>query len=289
RQYPVVLTVHDIVNHPARGLMLFRTPEFVTNAAAKMVDAVIVHGNTLRDLALQRYQRKRGSIRVHSVDHGVILRYGTGSARKVVPTGGGNVLFFGFLQRNKGLEYLVEAEAILRQQLPNLSMVVAGAAHNPTYYQQLFSKSKGISLRIGHQDGESVERLFRWADVVVLPYIEASQSGVFQVAVAFGVPTVATQVGGFQDVIRNRVNGLLVPPRDSMRLGVAIKELLIDTDLRTRIIGNLESDRECRFSWNTIATETLLVYRQAIARFRHVRFHLTATRADRSNNPQRMT
>lgn len=261
---PVVLTVHDIVNHPARGLMLDRTPEFVTTAAARRADAVIVHGHSLVPLASSRYVRTNRAMHVHSVDHGVIGRYGSGASRPIVPAGTGNVLFFGFLQRNKGLEYLVDAVEILRPKFPRLSVIVAGAASDPDYYQELLGNVSGLSLRLGHQSSEAVAELFGWADAIALPYIEASQSGVFQVATSFGVPAVATRVGGFCDVIRHRANGLLVPPQDADSLADAVDELLTDTDLRTRVISNLESDRAGRFSWDVIAGETLRVYRQAI-------------------------
>ena len=267
RPFPIILTVHDIVNHPVWGLMPRHTPEFFTARATRSVDAVIVHGDSLRELALKRFEQNEGPSRVYSVDHGVISRFGIGSARSTVPPGSGNVLFFGYLQKNKGLEYLVAAEAILRRVVPNLSMVVAGAASHQAYYRGLIGSSTGISLRLGYQNRESVGQLFRWADVVVLPYIEASQSGVFQIATAFGVPSVATRVGGFPDVIRHRLNGLLVPPRDPLALAAAIRELLNDAALRARIIGNLQSDREDRFSWSRIASQTLGIYRQVIARF----------------------
>jgi len=205
---------------------------------------------------------------VYSVDHGVISGYGIGSARLAVPAGSGNVLFFGYLQKNKGIEYLMKAERVLRPQIPSLSMIVAGAASDQLYYRQLVGNTSGVDLCMGHQDRESVERLFRWADVVVLPYIEASQSGVFQIATAFGVPSVASRVGGLPDVIRDRWNGILVSPRDPLQLASAIRELLIDTSLREGIIRNLQFDRANRFSWPRIASQTLGIYREVIKRFR---------------------
>src|ERR1017187_10324661 len=128
RRFPVILTVHDIVNHPAWGWTLRRTPDFITACAIRSVDALVVHGDSLRELVLKRFGQKIDPSRVYSVDHGVISRFGNGSARLVVPAGSGNVLFFGYLNKYKGLEYLIEAEAILRRFVPDVSMVVAGAA-----------------------------------------------------------------------------------------------------------------------------------------------------------------
>jgi glycosyltransferase involved in cell wall biosynthesis len=279
RRCPFVLTVHDVLNHPARGLMLDRTPEFITAGAVRSADAVIVHGDSLRELALDRFRFRHAEPRVYSVPHGVISEYGTGAARPVVPPGTGNVLFFGFLQKNKGLEYLVESEPILRKSIPNVSIVVAGSASNPSYYRNLFSNSPGIDFRMGHHDRRSVEQLFRWADVVVLPYIEASQSGVFQIATAFGVPVVASRVGGFRDVIRHAVNGLLTSPRDPVLLAAAIEDLLSDSTLRARMIAEIQSERLGRFSWSSIAWQTLGIYNESIARFRRANEVTTDTAA----------
>ena len=268
RRFPIILTVHDVTNHPAWGWVLPRTPDFLTARAIRSADAVIVHGESCREMLLRLYGEKGRTPRVYSVDHGVISHYGIGSARLVVPPGEGNILFFGYLQKNKGLEYLAEAHTILRPHVPGLSTVVAGAASDQAYYRRLLGKTPGVSLRMGHQDGGSVEQLFRWADVVVLPYVEASQSGVLQIATAFGVPSVVTRVGGLPDVIHDRQNGILVSPRDSMLLATAIRELLSDPGLRAGVIGNLHSDRENRFSWPRIASQTLDIYQDVINRFR---------------------
>jgi glycosyltransferase involved in cell wall biosynthesis len=120
---------------------------------------------------------------------------------------------------------------------------------------------------MGHQDDASVEQLFRWADVIVLPYIEASQSGVLQVATAFAIPPVATRVGGLTDVIADHVNGLLVTPRDPRSLAAGLQELLTNSSLRARVIANVQADRGNRFSWSTIGIRTLGIYRQVINGF----------------------
>jgi glycosyltransferase involved in cell wall biosynthesis len=267
RRCPVILTVHDVLNHPSRsGLRL--TPELVTAYGIKSADALIVHGDSCRELLVKLHGQTVDLSQIHSVDHGVITRFGKGSAQSVVPQGSGNVLFFGRIDKYKGLEYLIEAEPILRSFVPGVSIVVAGAAMSHSgYYRNLVGSTSSVSLRLGYQDRDSVERLFRWADVVVLPYIEASQSGVLQIATAFSVPPVVTKVGGLADVIRDRVNGLLVEPRDPFALATAIRELLTNFQLRDRIISSLQADREGRFSWSHIAARTLDIYREVIARF----------------------
>jgi glycosyltransferase involved in cell wall biosynthesis len=69
---------------------------------------------------------------------------------------------------------------------------------------------------------EKVPIYFSAADVVVLPYIDVTQSGVVQLAFGFGVPVITTRVGGLPEVVVNGETGLLVTPCDSRLLAEAV-------------------------------------------------------------------
>jgi len=201
---------------------------------------------------------------VYSLNHGVISRYGEGRARRNVPRGSGNILFFGRIDKYKGLKYLLNAVQRLRPQFPELSVVVAGAVKRPEYCEILRKENPDISFRLGYQSRDMVENLFRWADVLALPYLEASQSGVLQIAVAFGLPVVATNVGAIPEAITDSMNGRLVPAGDSESLAAAIADLLTDTETRGRIIDTLRTQRNGKFSWSSIARKTMDIYREVI-------------------------
>ena len=81
---------------------------------------------------------------------------------------------------------------------------------------------------------QGITSVFSQADIVVLPYIEASQSGVFVVALAAGVPTVATPVGGLKEQIETGVTGLLAETVTPENLAKAIANLISDTQLYER-------------------------------------------------------
>ena len=72
------------------------------------------------------------------------------------------------------------------------------------------------------------DELFRQASIVVLPYIEATQSGVIPLAYSYAKPVVATRVGALAEVVDDGKTGRLVPPADSESLAAAIVELLRD-------------------------------------------------------------
>ncbi len=79
-------------------------------------------------------------------------------------------------------------------------------------------------------------------------------------AMATGTPTVATRVGGMQDVVVDGETGLLVPPDDSAALAIALQTLLTDSDLRTRM-GKAGRERAVNvFDWEAIATHLFSLY-----------------------------
>jgi glycosyltransferase involved in cell wall biosynthesis len=98
-------------------------------------------------------------------------------------------------------------------------------------------------------DGE-VGVYFAAADVVVLPYTSATQSGVVQVAYGFGRPVITTAVGGLPEVVRDGVTGLLIPPNDPRALAGAVERFYAmgDADRWTEAVASERS----RYSWDPL-------------------------------------
>ena len=102
----------------------------------------------------------------------------------------------------------------------------------------------------------------------MLPYIEASQSGVLNLAFNFCLPAVVTDVGSLPEVIRNGVNGLVVSSHDPVALAHAVCVLLKDVELRTTVINNLKIDRATIHDRKSIAIQTRYVYEACMTEVR---------------------
>jgi len=134
-------------------------------------------------------------------------------------------LFFGYVRRYKGLDSLLEAWPLVRAKRP-VTLIVAGESYEDAApYHELAEKAggePGVRLMLRYIPDDEVEALFKAADVAVLPYRSATQSGVTHVAYALGVPVITTDVGGLAETVRPGETGLVVPPGDRDALAGAI-------------------------------------------------------------------
>jgi glycosyltransferase involved in cell wall biosynthesis len=168
-------------------------------------------------------------------------------------------LFFGYVRRYKGLDTLLEAWGRVRARRRRAILVVAGEAYEDTAPYEALARAAGgesaVRLRLRYAPDEEVEALFKAADVAVLPYRSATQSGVTHVAYALGVPVITTDVGGLAETVRPEETGLIVPPADPAALAEAIVKYFED-DLAPRMqagVGRLRREH----SWETLAGATV--------------------------------
>ena len=141
------------------------------------------------------------------------------------------LLFFGAVRHYKGLDTALEAVARLPRDL-DVRLLVAGRFWEGRERYDRIVESLGIRDRVVLRDGyvtnEDTALAFSAADAVVLPYRSATQSGVVQLAYAYGKPVVATEVGGLPAAVDHGRTGLLAPPDDPAALAAALERLAAD-------------------------------------------------------------
>ncbi len=135
------------------------------------------------------------------------------------------LLFFGFVREYKGLRVLLDAMPQIRERVPGVRLVVAGEFYDDEapYREQVRRLGIGDAVRFdaAYIPNEHVGRYFGAADLVVQPYLSATQSGVAQIAYHFERPLVTTDVGGLAEAVPPDA-GLVVPPEDPAALAVAV-------------------------------------------------------------------
>jgi len=257
---PLVATVHDVNRHPG-GSGLTRIPSVLYRWQWRWADQVIVHATTARTQLITQYRCQPE--RVHVIPIGSYDFYRT-VAHNVQPERTNTLLFFGRIWEYKGLNYLIEAEPLITEAFPDARIIIAGHGENFERYRQTMINPNHFEVYNYRIPEKEVAHFFQQASVVVLPYIEASQSGVIPLAYAFGKPIVATTVGGIPEIVEDGITGYLVPPRDSDSLANAIIRLLQDKELRQRMGQNALEKTRNEISWTTIARQTMEVYQAAI-------------------------
>ncbi len=136
------------------------------------------------------------------------------------------LLFFGFVRRYKGLQVLLESMPAIRKALPDVHLLVAGECYeDESKYHELVDKFRlkdSITLRLEYIPDKDIPVLFSAADVVVQPYISATQSGVAQIAYHFERPLIVTDVGGLAEIVPHEKAGLVIPPENPEMLAHAV-------------------------------------------------------------------
>ena len=160
------------------------------------------------------------------------------------------ILFFGYVRPYKGLEDLLSALAIARPDSWDMLTIVGEFYAPPERYRPLLEDPRirdRVRVVNRYVPNEEVARWFAAADVVVLPYREATGSGIAQVAFGAGLPVIGTRTGGLEEVVEEGASGLLVPPRDPTALARAI-ERFFDENLAERLRAGVARNRR-RFEW----------------------------------------
>ncbi len=178
-----------------------------------------------------------------------------------------NVLFVGRLERRKGLPHLLQAFALLKQELPDLRLIVAGGDGGMLAPCQRFVERAGLTdvVFAGYVPDAELPRYYRSAHVFCAPNTGAESQGLILLeAMASGVPVVASSIEGFREVITDGQEGLLVPPGDGEALARALYRLLCDRSLREAMAQRgLTTVR--RYAWERVAAEVLECYHQVLA------------------------
>jgi glycosyltransferase involved in cell wall biosynthesis len=253
RHIPVVLTVHDHVPHSGA----FSTDNWrwkVVQWFRWKADGVIVHGPRMQ----AELQELTGSVagRIDVIPHRILGRAGIGD--DISGWEAGTFLFFGRIQSYKGLRYLLDAGDVLRRRGRDFRLIVAGTGSDLEQHRKRIAASGWVELIDRFISPAEVPALFRRAMAVVMPYTDATQSGV-------------------PDVVVDGQTGLVVPPRDEMALAGAMERLLVDCRLRDSLARSAARTAKEKLSWPRIADVTCDTYRRA----------LDSHRAKRSGNPSR--
>lgn len=259
RRIPVILTVHDPVHHSG-GLHKHSWQWKIVTWFRRQASRVIVHGPRMQAELEELDSRIAG--RVDVIPHGILgwSDIDTDISRHEP----GAFLFFGRVLAYKGLRYLLDAGDVLRSRGHAFRLIVAGTGSDLENHRKRIASSPWVELIDRYISAAEVPDLFRRAMAVVLPYTDATQSGVGAMALACSRPVIATDVGDVPEVVIDGQTGLIVPPRDEIALADAMQKLLADCSLRDSLATGAARFATEKLCWSHLAELTIGSYRRAI-------------------------
>jgi glycosyltransferase involved in cell wall biosynthesis len=260
KRYPLIGTFHDVKLHIGEENLL---TELMFRCARKHSDEIILHGGKLKKKMMRQYNIPEKRVHVISIGEHEVAPFKK-YERTDLKEDGNLILFFGRIWEYKGLEYLINAEPLITKEVPNAKIIIAGTGEDFKKYENMMINRDNFIIhnyRIPYKEGAE---LFQRCSVVVLPYIEAPQSGVIPTTYGFKKPVVVTDVGSIPEVVDEGITGFIVPPRDEKALAEAIVKLLKDEELRKEMGKYGYRKLKTDLSWDNIMEKTIEVYKEAI-------------------------
>jgi glycosyltransferase involved in cell wall biosynthesis len=176
-----------------------------------------------------------------------------------------NITYVGRLDKYKGVNFLLNSFKDVLSKVDNVRLTIVGDGPDASRLRNM-AKDLGIMDNVGFKGRrEDISSELCDADIFVLPSLSEGMSNVLLEAMACGLPVIATHVGGNSDLIKDRHNGLLIPPEDSMRLSEALLELLEDYALAQRLGKEARKTVEGSYSINHIVDKYVELYSRLVS------------------------
>jgi len=219
----IILEFHEVVDPFEESILPIRLYSKITGRLLrKNLDAYITHSESDKQLVAERYAI--APEKIHVIPHGLYDQYGevleSKEAKEALSIKEEFVILsFGLIRKYKGIPYLIRAfEQFPPEIIEKSRLLIVGEIwedHNELLEQIKASPySDRITLVDEYVPDDKVNVYFSAADVVVLPYLRASQSGIAHIAMSFGKPVVVSEVGGLKESMANYEGTFFVPPAD---------------------------------------------------------------------------
>jgi glycosyltransferase involved in cell wall biosynthesis len=241
-----VLILHDAFFHPGDGYP-FR--HHILRAQIANTDALIVLSDHVKQQAITAFAYPAD--RIWKMPHGAFTFGNKNITQAVHPRGKRpvRILFFGRIVTYKGLNHLLSAVKMLITKVPAFQVIIAGSGSLEAY-ADLISDLPNLEIHNRWLNDSDIGTLLASADVAILPYIEASQSGVAAAAYAAGRPIIATPVGGLVEQVLDNVTGLLAQDMTVHALAETITKMIMEPDLLDRLAIGAFDHAQGTLNWS---------------------------------------
>ena len=166
---------------------------------------------------------------------------------------GHTLLFFGFIRPYKGLKYLIEAMPLVLKRL-NVTLLIVGEfwESKEQYIKsiEMLGIDTNVKIVSEYVPNEDVELYFAASDVIIMPYVSGTGSGIAQIAFGFNKPVIATNVGCLPEIIEDDRTGFIVHPQRADEIAEAV--IRFYEEEKTKEFPRHIVEKKDTFSWDRI-------------------------------------
>ena len=214
-----ILQVHDAVPHPGSDTKTFKgRGQWYRRSMRARSGSICTYSNGVQEALIQQGCR---ADKIGMIPHGLI-----GAPIHVRLPKEYDFTMVGRMEAYKGLDLFVEALELLAERNMHPAICVAGAGLALEELKKRFIRLPNSTVVARRLNSKELPQIISMSRSIVLPYREASQSGVAWQALALGVPVVATNVGGLGDFVREVGSGWLVPKCSAPSLAGVLEHLI---------------------------------------------------------------
>jgi glycosyltransferase involved in cell wall biosynthesis len=250
---PTILTLQSgDLDDPSKNI-----PKWLWKKIHTKPDLITAISNALADRAKQL-----GAKQVAIIPNGVDIELATKSRTEQIP---GRIVCVARLSWEKGLDYLIKAMPDVIREHPDARLVMVGEGDKRNELESMI-KELGLEEKVkllGRLPHEETLAEIGKSEIFVCPSLAEGLGIVFIEAQACDVAVVGTRVGGIPDVIQDEETGLLVEPKNSEQISIALKRLLANQDLRERLRQSAIA-RLDYFDWNKIVEDVSREYQKLL-------------------------
>ena len=232
---PIILEFHEVVDTLEEAILPLRIySKVMGRLIRRLANRYVTHSVSDQNLVAERYQIPIERISV--IPHGLYDQYPViepAAAKEHLGITASNViLFFGLLRPYKGAKNLIHAFEQLPQSLKNTTvLLIAGETwedRETLMTAEISQDHDKILLFSKYISDEEVPYFFSAANLLALPYTRASQSGVAHIGISYGMPIVASQVGGLAESLGQYEGTYFVIPENVAELSQMLETVLTE-------------------------------------------------------------
>jgi glycosyltransferase involved in cell wall biosynthesis len=257
-----IVVVHDPYPHPGKTARFMNSMD---RLVARKADRIVTHSKRFVAVVSDSFGIEIG--RVCAIPLGPLSNDANDLLvrDRTLPAQNGRpfvALCFGRIEAYKGIEVLLQAAPLVEAQRPDITIRIVGRGADASITAAVAAFSN-VELDTRWVEESEIAEIFAAANVVVLPYTSATQSGVIPQAATFGLPVICSDVGGLAEQLNDGVCGILIPPNDPKTLAESILRCANDPAEAALLGEALRTEYAENRSWSKIADKFVEVAKQA--------------------------